>query len=158
MNVLTDQIVRHALKYVRTTGDSPLVKYWLSRVGGKRGDPWAIPFAWCVLDDACEARRLHNRIAPCEDARVFMELARVHNAWTRDASPGCIFGIDLGSKDARGVGHCGVIIEVDPDGVCKTIEGPASLAGGCGGNSVEIRTRIASEFTLGFLDPGQLFT
>lgn len=157
MNVLTDQIVRESLKHVGANGRMEKVRKWLKRVGYSPCAPWSVAFAWCMLDDACSALGLVNRIAPCAGVKTLMALAKERRVLITDGfGPGYIFGIDNWREPER-LPHCGIIIEASTDGECRTVEGPINLVSGMEGNCVAIKTRMAYEFTLGCLDPGLLF-
>lgn len=163
MNRLTDRIVINALAKVGVREsafkDGPgEISEWLKRVNRSSSDRWSTAFAWCMLDDACKQIELHNFIDPCASVHLLMAFAREKYAWTdNDVAPGYIFGIDNGCSGSYRLGHCGVIIEADLSGLCRTVEGPEDLVGCRKGDRVATKTRCASEFTLGCLDPGKLF-
>ena len=162
MNRLTDRIVMNALSKVGVREsafeDGPEAREWLKRAKRSSPAPWSTAFAWCMLDNTCAQLGLHNPIDPCASVHLLMALAREKGAWTESPAPGYLFGIDNGCSGSYRLGHCGIVIEEDLSGLCRTVEGPEDLVGCRRGDRVFIKTRCASEFTLGCLDPGKLFT
>lgn len=161
MNLLTDRIVHEAAKHigVKEVGrnDGPEVREWLRRVNRFPPAPWCAAFAWCMLDDACKALGIRHPIEPVAGVHLFAQLAKEKHAWTDVPGPGFIFFIDHG-RDAHGyrLGHCGIVIELHANGTLSTIEGNTNEAGGREGDCVAVKTRMESEITLGYLDPGKL--
>lgn len=160
MNRLTRQIVVEARKHVgvREQGrnDGPEIRTWLARVFRRPGTPWCAAFAWCMLDDACDALDIRNPMPATAGVYLLMVRARALRAWTRDFGIGFIFGIDHG-KDRHGnrLGHCGIVVGNRGE-LLFTIEGNTNPAGSHEGDGIYERTRTVSECTLGFLDPGKL--
>ena len=162
MNRLTDQIIREARKYIgvkETSHNSGThIDDWLRRVQRQPGATWCVAFAWCMLDDACDALHLHNPLQPVAGGHLLMRMAKDHRAWTSEPGPGFIFGVDHGVSETTGahLSHVGIVVEVDGDQL-RTIEGNTNAAGSREGNCVTAKTRRVEECTLGFLDPGRLF-
>ncbi len=156
MNRLTNQVVTEAHRYIGTKETSrnsgPHIDNWLRRVQSEPGKAWCAAFAWCMLDDAIHALGLRNYLPPTAGVHKLFERAHQHHCWWTEPGPGMIFGIDHGG----GLGHCGIVIEVEGDGTLATIEGNTNEAGSREGNAVAVKTRKVAECTLGFLDPGLL--
>ncbi|HJW74826.1 MAG TPA: CHAP domain-containing protein [Thermoleophilia bacterium] len=155
MNLLTKQITTEAHRYIglkeTSRNSGPEIDLWLRRVDQKPGASWCAAFAWCMLDDAITTLGLTNYLPPTASVHRLFERARQFHAWWPEPGPGMIFGIDHGG----GLGHCGIVIDVD--GVhLATIEGNTNKAGEREGRYVLVRTRAAKECTLGYLDPGLL--
>ena len=65
--------------------------------------------------------------------------------------------IDHGTdKAGRKLGHCGIVVEVEPDHLV-VIEANTNEAGSREGNAVALKPRRLNEITLGYLDPARLF-
>ena len=160
MNQLTQQVIIEAHKWtgVKEVGHNsgPHIDEWLRRVHCAPGAPWCAAFAWSMLEDACEALGLTNPLLPTAGVFTLIARAKAAGAWTTEAGPGYIFGIDHGvGTDGQHLGHCGIVCEVGPLHLV-TIEGNTNEAGSREGNAVVLKTRRIDEPTLGYLDPGLL--
>ena len=161
MNAITRQIIIEARKYVgvkETQGPNrgPEINEWLYRAGSVPGQPWCAAFVSCMLDDACTALRIPAPIRL--RAGVHMLIRECGKARTLDPGAGFIFGIDHGTgPGGTKRGHCGIVVEIDPDGKhMTTIEGNTDASGSREGQGVYYRQRRISEATLGFVDVGLL--
>jgi hypothetical protein len=134
---------------------------WLRRVHRQPGAPWCVAFAWCMLDDACDRRGLHNPLQPVAGGHLLMRMAKDHRAWDDVPVAGSIFGINHGVDDmGNHLSHVGIVVGVEhrKDGThVHTIEGNTNAAGGREGNCVAEKERPAYTLTLGYLDPAKLF-
>lgn len=165
MNLLTNQIVVEARKYlhVRETGGpnrGPEIDRWLTRAGSVPGQPWCAVFAGCMLADACRAVGVPLPIRLTASAHRLIERGQQAGGKADVPGPGYLFGVDHG-KGPQGQqrGHCGIVVELDGDGLhMVTIEGNTDPGGSREGQGVYQRTRLISEATLGFVDPGLLVT
>lgn len=160
MSTLTQQIVAEARKYlgVHETGHNsgPQIDVWLQRVRRNPGDAWCVAFAWCMLDDACRAVGLANRMPPVAGGYLLLRMAKDLRAWTDKPRPGLLFGIDHGRNAAGNhLSHVGIVTDVS-GGVVQTIEGNTNAEGSREGNCVAARTRHSEVITLGYLDPDAL--
>jgi hypothetical protein len=155
MNRLTHQVIEEAHRHIGvrevTRNSGPEIDGWLRRVGQKPGAPWCAAFAWCILDDAIKALGCTNHLPPSASVHKLFERAHQHRAWCDEPGPGYVFGIDHG----RGLGHCGIVLDVDETHLA-TIEGNTNEAGSREGNAVVVKSRNALECTLGYLDPSML--
>lgn len=160
MSTLTQQIVVEARKYlgVREVGHNsgPQIDVWLARVRRRPGDAWCVAFAWCMLDDACKALGIVDRLPPVAGGYLLMRMAKELRAWTNQPRPGLLFGIDHG-RNATGnhLSHVGIVTDVR-GGVLQTIEGNTNEEGSREGNCVAARARSSEIITLGYLDPDAL--
>lgn len=164
MNDLTLAIVKEARKHIgvkETAHNSgPYIDDWLLRVRRKPGNPWCVAFAWCMLDDACASLGIVLRayLPPVAGGHLMIQMAKERKAWTDVPGPGFIFAIDHGTSGGGArLSHVGIVVELDGDRM-RTIEGNTNEAGSREGNCVAAKSRLVSEATLGFLDPGLLVT
>jgi hypothetical protein len=162
-NLLRAQMVVEASANLGTKETSrnsgPQIDAWLRRVHRQPGAPWCVAFAWCMLDDACDRRGLHNPLQPVAGGHLLMHMAKDHRAWSDRPVVGCIFGIDHGVDDVTHakLSHVGIVVSVGEGGVLHTIEGNTNTAGGREGNCVAEKTRPTYTISLGYLDPVKLF-
>lgn len=163
MNQITRQVILEAHKHVgvRETGGpnrGPEIDRWLFRVGSVPGQPWCAAFASCMLADAFKALGLPLTVRLSASAHTLLERCQQAGGRAAEPGPGFLFGIDHGlGQQGQKRGHCGIVVDVNPDGVhMTTIEGNTDRAGSREGQGVYQLTRRIDEATLGFADPALL--
>lgn len=131
----------------------PMVDEYLRAAGldpDKGSYPWCAAFVvWCFRRAAFDLG-VSNPIP---------RTAAVHKLWARSPewaqvqrpTTGAIFCIDHG----HGLGHAGLVEEIDGTGNLVTIEGNTSRDGGREGDGVWRRYRKPTEINLGYLDFGR---
>lgn len=155
MNVLTAQIIAEARRYVgikeTTRNDGPEIREWLRRARVTKPAAWCAAFASCMVDDACKATGVANRLGVTAGARRLIRKAKEIGAWSVDPVTGGVFGIG----HPNGLGHVGIVVEIGPTSLV-TIEGNTNSEGSREGDCVRIRTRRLGEIDLGYFDPGMM--
>lgn len=161
MNLLTSQLIKEARKWIGVKevapNSGPEIDAWLARVFRRPGNPWCAAFAWAMIDDACKACLLENRMPATAGVHLMIARAKQLNAWTREPGPGYVYAIDHGrSATGSRIGHCGIVVEVADDHIME-ISGNTNEAGSREGNAVALKSRPLSAITMGYFDPGRMF-
>lgn len=133
----------------RHTG--PEINAWLANVGRRPGEPWCAAWVYTMFEQAADSLGIMNPCPRTASALHLWSLA-TPTQHAHAPAPGRVFIMDHG----HGLGHCGIVVDVNDDGTVTTIEGDTDASGSRTGDAVGRHTWDPTDGSrgvlVGFLD------
>lgn len=124
----------------------PGVKKYLNSVGLGEGYAWCMAFVYWCVQEVCQDYGVSNSLK--KTGGVLDQWNSREKLRVTTPQPGDVFIMDFG----RGMGHTGIVVEVNGDSI-RTIEGNTNDEASREGYIVAEKTRKMSSINKGFIRP-----
>lgn len=127
MNTLQREIVRQAWEWKSidcresVENGGTCIDDLHSRFGTARREPYCTKLVWVVINDSCRAVGVENLLPKTAGAKDLLDRSRRTLKVDNIPTIGSVFY--RRSRDPKATGHCGIVVELLPDGGIRTLEG-----------------------------------